>query len=129
SASSTEGKNLTVRTPILCSSEAAHAGEPRFPVLQWAREGVRGIVVDGPHECARDAIREIDAHLRGSIVALTLESASTAGRSQGVTVLAEATGSIPVVGPAADLPNPDVRAYIARFGTSPNWWTALGRDA
>jgi hypothetical protein len=120
---------LTIRPPILCSSEAPQPGAPRFPVVQWGREKVRGVVVDGPHECARDALREIDAHLRGSIVALTLESASTAGRAASVTVLAEATGSIPAVGPVAELSNPDVRAYIERFGASPNWWTALGRDA
>jgi hypothetical protein len=47
-----------------------------------------------------------------------------------VKVVAVRAGEIPVTVTTPDsLPDPDVRAWLAREGAPPNWWAALGHDA
>jgi hypothetical protein len=62
-------------------------------------------------------------------VALTLDDGSTTARAAGVAIMAVSVGVIPVVAArAADVADPDVRAYMQQFGARPSFWTALGRD-
>lgn len=126
-----EGRGFPLFLPqVACDVEAQQAGEPRFPLASWAKQGARVVVVAGPVECARDVIRELGATGKPVTVALTLDDGSTTARAKGVSLLAVTAGLVPVVAArAADVVEPDVRAYMTQFGARPSWWTALGRDA
>ncbi len=125
-----EGRGFPLFLPLVgCDVEAQQAGEPRFPLASWSKQGVRVVVVAGPVECARDVIRELGASHKPATVALTLDDGSTTARAPGVSLLAATAGVVPVLAArAADVPQPDVRAYMTQFGARPSWWTALGRD-
>src|SRR5262249_40976983 len=45
--------------PAPCNAELVHAGDPRFPLADWDKQGARAVLVAGPVECARDVIREL----------------------------------------------------------------------
>jgi hypothetical protein len=122
-----EGRGFPLFLPFVsCDIAPSKAGEPRFPVAEWEKQTVKTTVVAGPVECARDVIRELGARRKPTTVALTLDDGSTTARASTVSMLAISAGVVPVVGNPTD---PDVRAYMDRFGVRPSWWTALGRDA
>jgi hypothetical protein len=102
----------------------------------WEKDKIRGFIVVGPVECARDVLRDVTPPAgrphteRALVVALTLEGSATSVRPPNATVLSNAAGVIPIVARSpADIPDADVRAYVTQFATRPSWWTALGRDA
>jgi hypothetical protein len=125
-----DGRGFPLFLPLVsCDVEAQQAGEPRFPLASWAKQGARVVVVAGPVECARDVIRELGATGKPATVALTLDDGSTTARAAGVSLVAVTAGVVPVVAArATEVSDPDVRAYMTQFGARPSWWTALGRD-
>ena len=126
-----EGRGFPLFLPFVsCDIETRTAGEPRFPVADWDRQGAKAVVVAGPVECARDVIRELATLKKPVTVALTLDDGSTTARANGVSLVAVSVGVVPVVALRPnDVHDPDVRAYMIRFGARPSYWTALGRDA
>ena len=138
---------MTAFQPASCDLDLPHQGETHFPLAAWDRAGFRTWLVSGPAPCAREVLREVGA-LRGGIVALTLDA--TGRYDEGITsrLISASAGLIPVVAPqretqrqrdakrpapataqAAAALDPDVQRFIASFGATPTWETALGRDA
>jgi hypothetical protein len=128
---------LALLPTVRCDVPLARAGSTRFPVDAWWRGGARGWLVSGSPACARDLLRELGTALprpaiaKAPVVALTLESGvETARVPRGVVVLGAAAGVVPVLAAKPDeVRDPDVRAFMDRFGARPSYWTALGRDA
>jgi hypothetical protein len=116
--------------PTSCAIDASHAGEARFPVASWRADGVKGWLVDGPAECARDLIAELGEAGDSGIVALTLDAAETPARSPKLRLLSTMAGSVPVTASKPDdVGDPDLRQFMRNQAARPSWWTALGRDA
>jgi hypothetical protein len=118
---------LTLGRPVSCDVTPTRAGDPRFPVAQWAREKTAAWLVSGSSACALDLLRELEtAHGRGT-VALTLEAAAVVPRQRGLRVVTAHAGVIPAVDPS-DPRALEVQRFTASLGAL-GWWTALGRDA
>jgi hypothetical protein len=137
-ASALDARGQLVLLPTVhCDVPLSHAGSTRFPVDAWWRGGARGWLVSGPPGCARDLLRELGAALpRGSgakppVVALTLESGIPASDvPRGISVIGASAGIVPVLAAKPEeARDPDVKAFMQRFGTRPSYWTALGHDA
>ncbi len=126
-----EGRGFPLFLPLVgCDLEERQAGEARFPIGEWSKQGVKVAVVAGPVECARDVIRELGSSGKPFTVVLTLDDGSTTMRAPQVSLLAVTAGVVPVTAArAADVTEPDVRAYMTQFGARPSYWTAIGRDA
>ena len=110
----------------------------------WLRDGVRGWILAGTVECARDVVREVGVGAksagRAGVIALTLEASGTTARAPSLGMVSTTAGVIPVAAPpsvpgrppssaSTELVPADVRAYMTQFAARPSWWTALGRDA
>ncbi len=134
-----EGRGgLTLLPPVRCDVPLAEAGKPRFPIDSWLASGAQGWLVSGPTSCSRDVVRDLQRVVVGRrsakkppAIALTLEAGMPiADLPKGVVVLAVAAGTTPVLAAqAADVTDPDIRAFMEHFGSRPSYWTALGRDA
>jgi hypothetical protein len=120
-----------------CDVLPAQAGEPRFPVYQWEKAGLRGVIVSGPGECARDVVYESHVFYgREPTFAFTLDAAEAAADVQHLLhgtrahVVSAQAGLFPVL---TDKPEQmgdiDLASYVSAFGVRPTWWAALGRDA
>jgi hypothetical protein len=136
---------LELLPPVDCKVDPEHAGDARFPVAEWKRGRVRGWLIDGPTECARDVIAEIaSAGLPSgggggggggggsggdAAVAVTLDGADTRARAARIRVLVASAGIIPRAAVKDPERDADLERFIARRGGAPSWWTALGRDA
>jgi hypothetical protein len=126
---------LTLLPLASCDVPSTRAGDPRFPVAQWASSKTRAWLVSGSPQCARDVVGELaDARARG-VVALTLEAATLAVHAPGVRVVSASAGVVPggvgarqTTGPMADAGDEELRRFTATLGPV-SWWTALGRDA
>lgn len=118
-----------------CDAMAPQAGEPRFPMAGWDKAGVRGVIISGPGECARDVV------LDGRVVfakeptfAMTLDATESAEVVERIVkgtrarVISAQAGLFPIleskIGTDADLAR-----YVTTFAVRPTWWAALGRDA
>jgi len=137
---------MTTFQPASCDLDLPHAGESHFPLAAWERAGFRTWLVSGPAPCAREVLREVGA-LRGGLVALTLDATGRYDEGIASRLISAAAGLIPVVAPARETQrqrgakpaapaapapaalDPDVQRFIASFGATPTWETALGRDA
>src|SRR5579872_312561 len=118
---------LSLMPPVSCDIPAARAGEPRFPIAQWAHDQARAWLVSGSSECAGDVVAELStARLRGT-VALTLEAAALPSHAAALRVLSAQAGVVPEVA-HGDPREEEVRRLAATLGRV-GWWTALGRDA
>lgn len=112
---------------VRCESDAA-AGSSRFPVLEWKRQRVHGLVLLGDEACAREVLRETRTAGLDVTVALGLEAGVLSSETLRVRgVIAARAGSLPLV-PAAS-PPASLRAHVAAAGRPPSWYTALGHDA
>ena len=78
---------LALSSSLLASVSPAHAGESRFPVAIWRDAKVKGWLVDGPTECARDLIRDLASAGVSGTIALTLDAAGTHARQSGFSLL------------------------------------------
>ena len=130
-------EGLSLMPPVSCDIPAARAGEPRFPIAQWAHDQTRAWLVSGSSQCAGDVVAELStARLHGVIAAegraslvvgLTLEAAALPPHAAGVRVLSAQAGVVPEVA-HGDPREDEVRRLAATLGRV-GWWTALGRDA
>jgi Periplasmic binding protein len=116
--------------PVPCELEGPRVGDVRFPLAAWEKAGYRTWLIAGPAACARDALREL-AQTRGGLVALTLDAMGPLEEGTGVRVIAASAGLIPVLAPGKKTSalDPDIQRFMASFGSTPTWRTALGRDA
>jgi hypothetical protein len=122
--------SVELQPPVACDTAAAQSGEAHFPVDDWKSARVHAWLVDAPSECARDLLRGLGAASLDGTVALTLDAAGTTARAPNVKELAVRVGEVPVTAASADLvADPEVRAWFAREGAPPSWWSALGHDA
>jgi hypothetical protein len=126
-SSSAQQGPLTLGKPVSCDVPPTRAGDPRFPVGQWARDKTEGWLVSGSPACALDLLQDLaTAHGRGT-VALTLEASAVVPRTRVLRVVTARAGVIPAVDPS-DPRASEVQRFTASLGAL-DWWTALGRDA
>jgi hypothetical protein len=141
--------------PVPCELEGRRVGDARFPLAAWEKAGYRTWLISGPEPCARDALREL-AQVRGGLVALTLDATGPVEEGLAVRVISASAGLIPVLTrgkketradeaaalkaartsatsgtkePPPSTLDPDIQRFMASFGSTPTWRTALGRDA
>lgn len=134
-----EGRGgIVLLPPARCDVALAEAGKPRFPVEGWLASGAGGWLVSGPTSCARDVLRDVRRATEGKpppksprVFALTLEAGVPPSEvPRGITVLSASAGLVPVVATRPEeAREPDVKAFMERFGVRPSYWTAIGRDA
>lgn len=118
---------LTFGPPIPCDIPSVRAGDPRFPVAQWAGDRTHAWLISGSLDCAVDVLAELSAaHARGAI-ALTLEAAGLPSHGPGLRVTTVRAGVVPEIGPA-DPRDEELRRFSATLGRI-GWWSAIGRDA
>jgi hypothetical protein len=120
---------LTLLPPTSCDTPTPHAGDPRFPLVDWERAGAKGWLVTGSPSCARDLVNELGSRTRSGTVGVTLEAAGSFKHAGALRTLSAAAGVVPM---RADLaPHDSERArFIAAYGSERlTWHTALGRDA
>ncbi len=118
---------LTFGPPVPCDIPSVRAGDPRFPVAQWAGDKTHAWLVSGSLDCAADVIGELSgAHARGAI-GLTLEAAGLPSHAPGLRVTTVRAGVVPEIG-TADPRDDELRRFSATLGRI-GWWSALGRDA
>ncbi len=118
-----------------CDAMAPQAGEPRFPVSTWEKNGVRGVIISGPGECARDVVFDGRfAFAKEETFAMTLDATESAEVVERMTkgtrarILSAQTGLFPVLADKVGT-DADLARYVAAFAVRPTWWAALGRDA
>jgi hypothetical protein len=118
---------LTLSPPVSCDIPPVRAGDPRFPLGIWARDGVHAWLVTGEPSCGSDLVSELSAaHVRG-VVGLTLEAASMPAHAASVRVVTAVAGVVPSAA-AGDVRSDELARFVDRLGPV-GWWTALGRDA
>ncbi len=112
---------------IPCDLEPKAAGLPRFPIQDWKKQGVKGLVVLGGANCARDAARELGALSPRPLFGLGLEC--------GEIVDDVAVTDPRMVLGAGEFPYrrggeaPDsLKRYAGKSGRGPTWYAALGHD-
>jgi hypothetical protein len=118
---------LTLAPPVSCEVPAVRAGEPRFPIADWAHDGRTAWVVSGSAACAVDLALELSNSRAKGLIALTLEAADLPPRTTGLRILSASAGIIPVKA-NGDTGDDEVRRFWTTLGRI-SWWTALGRDA
>lgn len=136
-ARAAEASGLVLLPPTRCDVPLSEAGKPRFPVDAWMASGAQGWLVSGPTSCARDVLRdlkglvEVKRGLGERVIGVTLEAGVTPSEvPRGVVVLSASAGRVPILATRPEeAREPDVRAFMDRFGVRPSYWTALGRDA
>lgn len=133
---------LRLLPSVRCDIALAEAGKTRFPIDGWTRAGADGWLISGGPACGRDVLRDLGRVLdegrgrragatRAPAVALTLEAGIPISEApRNVVVVAAAAGLVPILASRPSETNePEVRAFMDRFGARPSYWTALGRDA
>jgi len=118
---------LTLLPPVSCDIPATRAGDPRFPLAQWQKDGTSAWLVSGSPGCARDLVGELAAAHERGVVAMTLEAAALPARPPGLRVLTASAGVVPDAA-TGDAGDDELARFRATLGTV-SWWTALGRDA
>lgn len=108
-----------------CEARAVRAGELRFPLADWRKQGVGAIALAGPAYCARDAFLELGTSRWAPSLIVGLEAI-------GFEVPKTYAGSVSVA--HAGLMGTGRRdaamdAWVRSHGDMPSWWAALGRDA
>lgn len=113
---------------VPCDVAPKLAGLPRFPVDEWKRNKVDGVLVLAGPLCARDVAREAAGSGRRVWLGLGLESAELLSASEvGSSRIAAAAGAFPY---RASSPSPeDLKRFVARTGRPPSWYAAMGHDA
>lgn len=70
---------LVGRAGVPCDVRAPFAGQPRFPVAEWKKQGVDGVIVLGDATCARDVASELSRVGLSAVVACGFECAEARG--------------------------------------------------
>lgn len=118
---------LTLDPPVSCEIPAVRAGEPRFPIAEWAHDKRSAWIVSGSADCAFDVALELSNSRARGLVALTLEAAGLPPHAPGLRVLSASAGIVPV-NATGDTGDDEIRRFWTTLGRI-SWWTALGRDA
>jgi hypothetical protein len=98
---------------VSCDSEPASAGHFRFPVTEWKKDRVDGVLLLGDRVCAADVLAEARAARLGVGVALGLEAAVLLPSLDADVVVAAGAGRYPQT----------------ETGREMAWFEALGADA
>lgn len=108
-----------------CEAKAVRAGELRFPLADWHKQGVGTIALAGPAHCARDAFLELHTIRWAPSLVVGLEALGfEVPKSYAGTVSIARAG---LMGSGRRDPAMDV--WVRAHGDMPSWWAALGRDA
>ncbi len=97
---------------VSCEVTGSFAGRARFPVDDWRKQHVDGVLVLGDSGCARDVAREVRVARLPALVACDFECGDALGSSGAAPELALASGKFPSPGTAGI-----------------TYYEALGRDA
>ena len=120
---------LAILAPVSCDTPTPHAGDPRFPLVDWEKASARAWLVTGSAACARDVSLELSTRGRSGVVALTLAAAAWLPSPKALRVISAAAGLVPIA-PGGVARNREIDRFVAAYGVSRlTWWTALGRDA
>lgn len=115
------GANHVVRVGpggVSCEGSGV-AGQTKFPVNDWKKDKVDGLLLMGDATCSLDAVREVSQSGAKAMVLLGLEAGEHwRDLSAGVRVLAVRSGRFPSDVPPAITGAPD-----------PSWYEVLGHDA
>jgi hypothetical protein len=111
---------------VACDIEPTAAGQPRFPVQQWKKQRVEGLMVLGDANCARDAARELGGVAHRPLFGLGLECAEIVDELPAETRLVVSAGFFPYRA-KAKVPA-SLTHYAAHSGHGPTWYAALGHD-
>jgi len=111
-----------------CDALPSSAGQPRFPVREWKRQGVGALMLLGDATCARDAIADLRrARLRPRLGFGLSCGELFATIETKLPRLAVAVGDYPVP-ESGDAP-PSMIRWQQATGAPPTWYHALGHDA
>jgi hypothetical protein len=124
-ADGTSRYGLDFASPVSCDVTAASAGEPRFPVSEWAGQRVTSWIASGSSECARDLVADLSRAGRRGTVALSLEASGWPDHDRGLRVFTAVAGRMP---PGQSPSDDEMKQFLERFGRL-SWLSALGRDA
>ncbi len=95
---------------VACEPDTPAFGAPRFPLREFQKNGVTGLVVAADAPCARDLAGEVRSAKSSLLVALGLEASETYA-TLGVATLVVSAGGYPANAPQG------------------GWYEALGHDA
>jgi len=108
-----------------CEAKAVRAGELRFPLVDWRKQGVGAIALAGPSHCARDALLELTTARWAPALVVGLEAIGVEiPKSYAGTVSTAHAGLM-----GTGRRDPAMEAWVRAHGDVPSWWAALGRDA
>jgi hypothetical protein len=113
-AVSMKSLSLELLAPFRCEPPFSRS---RLPLADWTAQSVHAFVVSAPSGCVRTLLMNLDP---GSDVGLALES--NASEDMHTTRGIHAFAVAPVATPHVD-------EYKQKLGSSPSYWTAIGRDA
>jgi hypothetical protein len=124
-----------IRQVVPCEPTGRLAGRSQFPLAEIRRENA-GLLVAASFECMRDLGLDIGRYepqlLRTTYIAGTLGAGNPFPdpRTRDARYLLVSAGVVPIrtTDPGA-MPTTDLRNYLLTYGTPPNYWAALGRDA
>ncbi|MCC6213258.1 MAG: hypothetical protein IT376_00175 [Polyangiaceae bacterium] len=112
-----------------CERARPVGGGTRFPVGAWRAARVPAVLLLGSAGCARELLREAEQARLQATLGFGLEAAVAAAGAAPASRLAVLTsGSYPEGGEGGAPPAAHA-AWVARAGSPPGWWEALGRDA
>lgn len=112
---------------VACDIAPVAAGMPRFPVQDWKKQRVPGLIVLGDANCARDAARELGAVGHRPLFGLGLECAEIVDELSADERLVVSTGFFPYR-TSGEAPA-SLKKYADQSGHGPSWYAALGHDA
>ena len=104
-----------------CEPKPWNPGESTYPVALWRERAIEAIAIDGPVECARRVLHDVQAARLTTKVLLGLE-AREAAKAGSNHVLVATCGLL-------DGNDETMQAWKASYGGNPSWFQALGRDA
>lgn len=108
-----------------CDARAARAGEARFPLAAWRKQGITAIALAGPRHCGADVLLELTTQKWEPSLFVGPEAI-------GLELPRGYRGKVSVA--KAGLMGTGRRdaaleAWVRAHGDDPSWWAALGRDA
>lgn len=128
---SAQGVTLLGVSP--CDAAALHPGSARFPLDSVERDKQGGLLVTGSRSCGRAVSEDASRFSKSAITAAFTLDAWPGPKAleklpNGSRVLVTSAGAYPFATRAvAD--EAEIASYTKEYGSSPTWWSSLGRDA
>ncbi|HEY1960430.1 MAG TPA: hypothetical protein VGH28_32690 [Polyangiaceae bacterium] len=110
----TKADALDLLAPFRCDPPYSRS---RLPLADWAKENVHDFLISSAPACVRTLLPALP---QGANAGLSIESAP------GADALRVASAHVFAVQPVA---SPQFADYEQKFGSAPDYWTSLGRDA